>query len=447
MRRMFIQFLCLLLLIATGAYPADYGVGLKARSSTITLKAQDPTIAVPGPWQPNGVASKMQYRSQALRGAGTLRTALVFDPSITGRLVQTEHFGTAGQYWNQNNTAGDTALRHVLSPVVADISIDGCGEFRPYPFTYTEFWKKPDVHGPDMPVRADGVCLQGSGVRLERLKLFNIPGTAIIARSGVGDQAGFLGFYDCEIPTLDDVRIFQAINGVDWRCGDGKISRLWVYCVSHVGLTIDAPGTYCATTHVCGADIGCRVVTESFFRDAYHESSRIGTILEANAHGCRFDGLNFGPGTNRECSLRVLSNGNRIRGITGGVGDPAKTNPAIVGIDAQGAYNNYEGNLRIESNCVGARITNDNGTIDLGTFQPHGGTAIKVVGAIKNWTVRVCVQAYEDAVALDMSDMIDGGNNQFHVTGGPVVKVIYPGGAETFTPAAATVLTINGANQ
>ena len=215
-------------------------------TKTLVIPRQSATVVTPGPWQMND-KSQPQRPGGILAGKGVTQTVYVFDPSVKDALIKTEDFGTGkvGRYWNQNNTDGDKSLKCNLLSVARDFTVDGRAEFRPYPMEPAPGWPQPpakDLHGPDYPFRADGLRMQGSGMRAERLRLFNIPGTGLVMRSGGGSQAGFYGLWDECYTIVDDVRVTQAINGVDISCGDAKLSRLWVDNVAKEGAILDLNG-------------------------------------------------------------------------------------------------------------------------------------------------------------------------------------------------------------
>lgn len=418
------RFTLLLLLLCspTLTYGQKLVDGVQNVTATIVVAQQSGT-ATPGPWQLSD-ASQPQRHAGSIGGKSKFETVLVFDKSIKGQLIKTEGFGSVqvGNWWNQNNTAGDKTLKSVLCAHVHDFTVDGRAEFRPYPYSYNQSWSPPDVHGPDMPVRAHGLAMQGAGNCAEHLRFFNVPGTAIIMRPGTGDQAAFLGTWDATPTTADDIEINQAINGIDCNVGDSKLSRLWVSNVAHEGLTLDISGGYLSVDHVCGADIACHVLSELHARQCYHESARIGTLVDAGAHGCEFDSLNIGPGTCREAGLVLKSNGNTVR-VFGGVGDQNKDHPSAVGVDCSGNGNRLTGNLTIQKGDVGAVLSGNAGTLDLRTFQPNGGTAIRTTKPINGWMIYLSVQGYNSPVALEAKAL--GTANTIHiVTMGEPVKIV-----------------------
>lgn len=415
------------------------------RTQPIVIPRQVSEGTLPGPWQMND-PTQPQKHAGSLGGKSMFDTVYVFDKSVTGQLIKTEGFGSGkvGNYWNQNNTAGDTSLRAFLCGYAHDFTVDGRAEFRPYPFAYTPHWPPPDIHGPDMPQRADGVCMQGAGNRAARLRLFNIPGTALVMRPGTGTQAAFLGAWDMQgVTRVDDVSVAQAINGIDIRVGDAKLSNLWVDNVAKVGLTLDISGGKLDTDHICGADIACRVLSYFCGSNLYHESARIGTAIEENAHGCDIDKMDIGPGTCREFGIIVKSNGNDIK-LRGGVGDPTKTHTQVIGLDCPGHGNDFKANFRVEKVDIGARLYGNAGTLDLETFQPNGGTAVEFgraevaavaatettpekpkIPAIRpsGWRIYIRCQGYNKPVALDIKAM--GTNNHVEiVTMGEPVKIM-----------------------
>lgn len=391
------------LLLATSACAQTY----LNQDATIVIPRQSATVQTPGPWQMND-KSQPQRPGGLLAGKGVTQTVYVFDPSVKDALIKTEGFGTGkvGRYWNQNNTDGDKSLKCNLLSIARDFTVDGRAEFRPYPMGPAPGWPQPpakDIHGQDYPWRADGVCMQGSGNRAERLRLFNIPGTGLVIRSGAGSQAGFYGLWDECYTIVDDVRVTQAINGVDIAITDAKLSRLWVDNVAKEGAILDLNGGYLNTDHICGADVGCRIKSEIHATDCYHESARIGTIIEAGAHGCDFKGLNIGPGTCTEFGVQVFSNNNDID-CSGGVRKGA------VGLLDAGHSNTTKAKFYIADGGVGARIQGNASELNLRTVQLAGGTALEVVGPINGWEIKLRIQGYNNPVALNVTKMTGTGN-------------------------------------
>lgn len=387
---------------------------------TLVIPRQSAEVVTPGPWQ---MADKSQPQRPGghLIGKGITQTVLVFDPSITGQLIKTEGYGDGkvGRYWNQNNTDGDKSLRSTLSSIARDFTVDGRAEFRPYPMGPAVGWPQPpakDLHGQDMPWRADGLCMQGSGNRAEHLRFKNIAGTALIMRPGVGTQAGFFGLWDDNYPIIDDINVKQAINGVDISLVDAKISRLIVENVAKEGAILDLNGGYLNTDHICGADVGCRVKSEINASNCYHESARIGTLIEPQAHGCEFDGLNIGPGTCTQYGIQAFSSGNRIK-FRGTVGNPNGKHAQVVGLYSTGDNNTYDGGFRVENGDVGVRLEGNAGELKLVTFQPNGGTALEITKPINNWRISIRVQGYKNPVALNIKAMGTGNKIEIISTG------------------------------
>lgn len=399
-------------------------VGVHYEYSTLVIPQHSDSTVLPGPWQMSD-PTQDQRRAGSVAGVSQFETIFVFDETVTGHYIKTQYYGTglAGTYWNQNNTDGDTNLKAVLCAHAHDFAIFGAAEFRPYPMTYNESWTEPDVHGPDMPYVANGISMQGSGNRVERVRLFNIPGTGVIMRPGTGSQAGFYGMWDEAYTILNDVRVTQAINGIDVSNTDAKIRGLYVDNVSQKGAILDLNGGYLSDAHICGADIGLDVISELHASEIYVESARIGTHLRSNAHGCSLHDLNIGPGTCRETGLLIESNGNDVR-VIGGVGYPGYEHDPATGVINSGHTNDLKVGLRVEDDgdCA-VRLTGGNGgTLDLGTFHPTStsGTALHITGAINHWEIKIRCQGASNPVALDVDDIGVGNVIRIITMDGPV---------------------------
>ena len=373
---------------------ARYTTGKHNIWQALTIERQDPRITVDPPWN-NGSPSQTQRHAGVLYGTSMTETVLAFDTAIGGQLIKTEGFGSSaiGHFWNQNNTAGDTGLSSLLCASVRDIGVDGRAEFRPYPYVYNQWWTDPDVHGPDMLTRADGICLQGAASRVNDVLLYNIPGTAVKIRDGkvknndgTSTQAGFYGMFDMPFTIVDGLHVKQAINGLDIQSGDAKLQNIYIDNCAKTGLIIDVANGYLDRTHIQGADIACDVISQVRATNCYHESARIGTRINSSAHGCDFTGLDIGPGTCRETGLLMQSNGCYIR-LRGSV------SAGTVGVKDYGHGNDTKANLTVKSGATGVQLYGGNGgTLDLSTYQPSSGTAVEVATAIKNWVMRIRCQ-------------------------------------------------------
>ena len=170
-----------------------------------------------------------------------VRTVLRFSPDIKGCLIKTEGFGEGhvGSSWNHNNTLGDPG-----SP----------GQF---------VLQRQRFHGrwPGRTAAALPICLlrlasqtrpswsrhsaarrwpvhDGAGFSAERLRFFQIPGTALIVKGGRGEQAGASGIYDAQPTELRDIVVSGAINGIVVNAGDSKLSHIYVFNVAKDGVPL-----------------------------------------------------------------------------------------------------------------------------------------------------------------------------------------------------------------
>ncbi len=193
--------------------------------------------------------------------------------------------------------AGRQHAAVVPFPYAHDFTFDGRAGFHTYPESHTGDPNAPDLHGPDLKQRADGLCMQGSGLTIERVHAWDVPGTAIKMLGGPGGQAGQKGIYDDSTSRLSDSSVMHAINGVYCNVGDSRIRGLSVVEVVKDGLTVAGPGTYVDDCHVWGADRAAVVSTETHGTNLYLEAARIGIEVLPHSGGTEIDGLNIGPAT------------------------------------------------------------------------------------------------------------------------------------------------------
>jgi hypothetical protein len=242
--------------------------GMRELSEPIVIARQ--TLKVPAPF----MAAKEATISPAgeLGGVSPTQTVLRFAPTIKGPLVASEGFGDAklSAWWN------DGAAVTCFVPRVHDLSIDGRGELHPHPYL-NAMQGQPDKTGPDAVARGDGVCLAGTGAIAERLRLFQIQGTALVVRGApIAGQSGQFGLYDEAVARIDDVSVLQCINGIDCNAGDSRISRVSVSQVAKDGLVVAGPGTYIDDFHGWGCDRALVTTCEVHATQLYCEAARIG---------------------------------------------------------------------------------------------------------------------------------------------------------------------------
>ena len=237
--------------IASRPYP----VGVFDFSKTIVIPRQralvrgaDKVGGVPAPF----LATQPSWPAGSLRGTDPFGTVFCFAPTVAGQLIKTAGYGEGyvGGVWNNNNSGGDKNLRSFLCGYASDFTVDGQAQLRTYPFGAGKEYPKPDVHGRDHPRRADGLCAEGNGFRAERLRFFQIPGTALVVKSGRGALASAVGIYDSQLTEIRDIFVSLAINGVDVEIGDAKVSHIYATGIAKDGLIIGGSGTVVEGDHI-----------------------------------------------------------------------------------------------------------------------------------------------------------------------------------------------------
>ncbi|HEX4416101.1 MAG TPA: hypothetical protein VH107_20890 [Lacipirellulaceae bacterium] len=424
---------------------------------TVIIPRQRGNINVPAPYggksasRPGGI----------LRGEDRYGTVLRFNPTVTGQLIKTELYGEgkAGNAWNDGNSAGDRTLQASLCSSATDLTIDGRAEIRAYPWSYPEWAPKPDPHGPDLPYRADGLCIEGSGFIGKNLRFFQIPGTAIILKSGRNGSAGASGIYDAGFNQLEDIYISNAIYGINVAAADSKLSHIYITGIIKDGLTISGSGTVVEEDHVWGADRSAVFTEPASARECYHEAARIGTYIASTAYGTRIDGLNIGPGTCWERGVKIDAHGCSITGLFGTVASESKEHPDIAGVEvaANLLHEVITGSLVVASDpknpattAKGLILRGNRQKVDLkgGWNSPCKATFIRVEGAVTGSTVEVRGTG-DGGTVLDLSaselNKVEGGGNEFKIKwGGTSTRVIYPGGGNHYNLAPGTQLWIDG---
>jgi hypothetical protein len=393
-----------------------------------------------------------------LRGEDRFGTVLRFAPNVKGCLIQTEDYGTgrAGGFWNDANTQGDANLRGNLCIMASDFTVDGRAEIRPYPWGRPEGAPTPDLHGPDFPFRADGLCVQGSGFCLERLRFYQIPGTALRIKGGHGKQAGAYGIYDTLVGELSNIYVTQALGGIVVEAADTKLHGIYVTNIVRDGLTMSGPGSVVDVDHICGADRAVVVKQQAEFHTAYHEAARIGTHILAEAPGTRIDGLNIGPATCWERGVKIEAHGCSIKGLFGMVMAESAAHSDIAGVEIMPRLVNLviEGALVVEGDGSEALILRGHrNKVDLkgGWNKRANATFVRVAEAITGSTVELR-GAGDGGTVLDLSasglDRIDGQGNEFNIKwSGSAKRVIYPGGGTIYNLARGNQLWIDGVLQ
>jgi hypothetical protein len=424
--------------------------GVYEMATPMVIPRTRPRLRVP----PSFLTVQVSSPGGELYGKDQFGTVLRFDPAIKGQLVATELYstGTAGHFWNDGNTQGDPKLKACLCQSVHDLTIDGRAEIRPYPFGYNKSWTKPDVHGPDMPWRADGLCIEGNGFIGERIRLFQIPGTGLVIKGGKGGQGGAYGIFDAPFSRLSDISISHAINGMLVASGDAKLRNIWIDSCCKDGLMITC-ACVVDTDHIQGCDRDVVVTLPCELHNCYHEAARIGTHLAHGSDGTFVDGLNIGPGTCWNRGVKIESNGCTVRAIRGAVRAVSADHPDIAGVEIASGFVNdvVEGQLVVGDGSEGVIIRGRHNRLVLRGGWNATQTKSRFVRAaetITGCTIEITGHGNGGAV-LDLSatklDQVDGRGNRFVINWDEsATPVIYPGGGTTYNLAAGTEITING---
>jgi hypothetical protein len=436
--------------IPAGVYDLNRTIVIP-RQRIVPRESNKAETGVPAPY----LAKQPSLPGGWLRGEDRFGTVLRFAPTVKGALIQTEDYGNsrAGNFWNDANTQGDTNLRANLCTMASDFTVDGRAEIRPYPWAHPDWAPTPDLHGPDFPFRADGLCVQGSGFCLERLRFYQIPGTALRLKGGRGKQAGAYGIYDTLVGELNNIYVTLALSGIVVEAGDTKLHGIYVTNIVRDGLTMSGPGSVVDVDHICGADRAVVVTQQTEFHTAYHESARIGTHILAEAPGTRIDGLNIGPATCWERGVKIEAHGCTIKGLFGMVMGESAAHPDIAGVEILPRLINevIEGALTVDGDGSEALILRGHrNKIDLkgGWNKRTNATFVRVAEAITGSTVELRGVG-DGGTVLDLSgsglDRVDGQGNEFKIKwSGTAKRVIYPGGGAVYNLARGTQLWIDG---
>ncbi len=431
--------------------------GVYDYNRTVVIPRLRGNVLVPAPFG----AKEPSRPGGFLRGEDRYGTILRFAPTVTGQLVKTELYGEgkAGSAWNDGNTLGDHNLQASLCIIASDLTIDGRAEIRNYPWSYREGAPKPDPHGPDVPFRADGLCVEGNGFIGERLRFYQIPGTALVVKAGRAGQAGVFGIFDAAFNVLDNIFVTSAINGVNVAATDSKLSHIYITGIIKDGLTVSGSGSVIENDHVWGADRSAVFTQPVSAHDCYHEAARIGTDIMPGADGTRIDGLNIGPGTCWERGVKIEAHGCNITNLYGMVHPETKENPDNAGVEILPnlLHEVVSGSLVIsadantpDATAKGLILRGNRQKIDLkgGWNSPCKATFIRVEGTVTGSTVEIRGTG-DGGTVLDLSasdlNKVDGAGNEFKIKwGGSATRVIYPGGGNHYNLAPGTQLWIDG---
>lgn len=407
--------------------------GVRELSEPIVIPRQT-ALKVPAPF----MASSTISPAGDFGGVSPTQTVLRFAATVKGPLIQSEKFGdpALSAWWN------DGATLTCFAPRVHDLSIDGRGTLHPHPYINNKADQSPDEYGADAPVRGAGVCLQGTGVIAERLRLFQIQGTALVVRGApIAGQSGQFGLFDEAVSRIDDVTVLQCWSGIDSNAGDSRISRVSVSQVAKDGLTVSGPGTYIDDYHCWGADRSLVASCEIHATQLYCEAARIGLHLAAGSTNSTIDGCNIGPATCWQKGVSIEADCIQLHRLAGSV-----SGAAVVGCDLAAATTECDisGKISAYNQAAAFVVRGHHHTLRLVCNLANGATAVKVIGPVRNVRVELIGWGPEGTAALDLSEAQLQGGCVFDVRfNGPAKRVIYPSGS-TSVPAGNT-LTIDGA--
>jgi hypothetical protein len=432
-----------LLAVLIGAISASAQV--REFTEPIVISRQRLAVSVPPPFK----ATQASRPAAVLAGTDEFGTVFRFAPTVKGQLIKTEGYdsGKVGTWWNNANTDGDTSLKSLLCPSARNFSVDGQAGLETHPYS------QAGPHALDCPRRADGLCVQGSGFTGEHLRFFQIPGTAVVLKSGAGNQAGSVSLLDSQTTRLDNITVLISIDGIDCQVGDARLSRIAIVGVAHDGLVVSGPGTYLDDCHVWGATRAAVFNTETIASNCYFEAARIG--LEILGDGCEVEGLNIGPATCWERGVLIKSHGNMISRLRGTVHGTSAGQPAVAGVEiAPGkSSENISGRLAIGDGSIGIIVRGQHQTIDLAPGWPDGtkATAVRVEAGVFNTKIDIRGSAQTGTV-LDLSasnlNSPGNGNNEFRIDWiGAANTVVYPGGGTQYNLAPGTRIWLNGVLQ
>lgn len=376
-----------------------------------------------------------------LIGAGPAVTVLRFPKGTTGKpLISNAGLGTAIDAFF-SNSKGNTCF----CPTVSNLAVDGQAGLHNEPYYRNS---TPDLYGPDFVPTADGVSLQGTGIRGEHLRLFQIPGTALVMRGGGGGNYGQFCAYDYATSRASDVEILNCYAGIDDSVGDSRAERIAIAGVAKDGVVASGPGTYLDDIHVWGADRGAVFSTQIIGTNLYLEASRIGLHVLYHSDGSEVDGLNIGPGTCWERGALIESDEVAISRLKGTV----RTDTVGVEIKPYRANVSIQGRLGFSGPAIGILLAGHNNCADLSaSSEIKGTTFVKVVQVADSLPTKIDVRVrgfLGAGVALDLSesglDKAGGQGNKFDVKcNGNGTPVIYPGGGTKYNLAEGNTVLID----
>lgn len=418
---------------------SPFTTGVQVRASGDVIRRQRSRPQVPPPYG----GFQLSMPADIFSGSDQFGTVLRY-PTATGQLIRTEDYNTGvSLYWNDDNKQGDTSLRSVLCPYVHDFTFDGNAQLETYPFGVS------GIHGTGAVFRADGLCMQGSGMRIERVHAHDVPGTAFKLLGGSGTQAGQFGIYDGLETRMRNCSVLRAMNGVYCGVGDARLEHLNIVNVVSDGLTLAAAGAEVSDVHAFGADRACVITAACKISNSYLEAARIGTDIQVS-EGVRISGLDIGPGTCWYRGVLVSGANHRITDITNYV-TGVTTDVAGVELAEFSSQCLVTGTISAFGSSRAVKVQGDRHTISLeggGAVGPNA-RMVEVTGLLNRSEIKVRGYLDGSAVAVDLSAWTGFGLKvEIWWDGSSGTRpILYPGGGTSFnlqtTPNVGNEVRIN----
>lgn len=216
-----------------------------------------------------------------LYGSSDWASVLSRDATYTGAaLIQSRDFD--GQVGTELHWEYEGA---VCAPRIEDLLLNGNGNVSFLPHALNS----PDIGRPD---ECGGIRLMAAAPRLSNLRIMNVAGTGIYARTGsnlFNGPTSPLTQYDGYEPYLINNRISHCFKGMVLDQGEDMVSGNIIYAVRDVGILKRAAGGHVIGNHVYGAPIGIQDA------DATHVS--VGTYTDNEVETCGIGFLAYYPGT------------------------------------------------------------------------------------------------------------------------------------------------------
>ena len=307
----------------------------------------------------------------------------------------------------------------------------------------------------------DGLLMRSSGLLVEGVNFFYIPGTALeIKKGGAGSHTGAKLAFDREKARVWNCKVNRAYRGflisdVDAIVGGLEGSNLRDYGIKfHSGATqIDGALHFYGVGEGGGGDPGASVWFPntggaSWGGPIYAEAAPIGMLIESSDNRL---GPIFSKGCT-EANIKILwGTGNELSAVDIEVRDGA------VGVINSGQFNKILGGqfVLLSTASVGIHVTPSGGNTGHGLVirdvqfigaSSTGGTAIKTDAVLNRCTISTHIQAVGTGIDLNPGGVSKIGNgNTISVTTFDVPTPInFPAGWSTTSTSTTNVITVNG---